>query len=646
MSVYDREAGLIQADIGAFLEEHEEKELLRFLTCGSVDDGKSTLIGRILHDGHLIAEDQLATLRKDTERHGTTGTALDLALLMDGLKAEREQGITIDVAYRYFATPRRKFIIADTPGHEQYTRNMVTGASNCDLAVILVDARKGVLAQTRRHSFIAALLGIPHVVVAINKMDLVEFSEDVFERIKRAYAAFAAELGTVDLHFIPMSALHGDNVVERSTRMPWYLGNPLMDHLETVHIASDRNLTDFRFPVQWVNRPHQDFRGYCGNVASGIVRRGEPVMVLPSRKVTRVASIVTADGELEEAFAPMSVTLTLQDEVDVSRGDTLAHPTNLPRLDQRFESMVVWMDEAPLLPGKSYLLKHATLTTSAAVETLRFRVDVNTLEAKPTPTLKLNEIGRCQIALARPVAFDAYDRNRETGSFILIDRLTNRTVGAGMILEQSASDTHDYWRARPRSEQLAPQSSQVTLVEREARFGQRAVTILVTGLIGSGKSTIAYALERRLFDEGRATAVLDGDNLRLGVTRDLGFLPADEAENLRRTAELAKVVNGAGLVCVCSMVAPYRELRLRMRESIGDERFIEVHLTTTPDVCRARSPRLWDLAQKGELIAFPGVTAPYDPPDDPDLALDTGALTVDDCVERVVTLLRELGVMG
>ncbi len=428
---------LIATDINAYLQQHENKELMRFLTCGSVDDGKSTLIGRLLYDSKMIYEDQLAAIERDSKIHGTTGGGFDPALLTDGLKAEREQGITIDVAYRYFSTAKRKFIIADTPGHEQYTRNMATGASTADLAIILIDARHGVLTQTKRHSFITSLLGIRHVLVAVNKMDLVGFSQDVYDQIRRDYKDFAARLDLPDLHFMPLSALHGDNVVDPSKNMPWYQGNTLMNFLETVYIGSDRNLEDFRFPVQYVNRPHLDFRGFCGTIASGIIRQGDEVMALPSRKISRVKSIVTFDGELPEAFAPLSITLTLEDEIDVSRGDMLVRPGNVPRLEPRFDAMVVWMAEEPMAVGKPYLFKHTTKQVTGAISSLRYQVDVNTLHRRDSETMNLNEIGRCAITLSQPIAFDSYRRNRATGAFIIIDRITNRTVGAGMILDRA-----------------------------------------------------------------------------------------------------------------------------------------------------------------------------------------------------------------
>src|SRR4051812_10899246 len=439
------QSALIATDINQYLSQHERKELLRFITCGSVDDGKSTLIGRLFYEAKMIYEDQLAAIKRDTTKFGTTGEEIDLALFTDGLEDERQQGITIDVAYRYFSTDKRKFIIADTPGHEQYTRNMATGASSADLAIILIDARHGVMVQTKRHSFIVSLLGIKHIIVAINKMDLVGYSQEVFENIKRDYTDFAARLELPDVHFMPLSALKGDNVVENSANLAWYQGPPLMHLLETVYIGSDRNLEDFRFPVQTVNRPNLNFRGFCGTIASGIVRKGDEIMALPSRKRSRVKSIVTYDGELAEAFAPQAVTLTLEDEIDISRGDMIVRPGNVPRVEQKFDAMIVWMNEEPLVPGKSYWFKQTTKVAPGAISTMRYQVDVNTLHRKDAPTLGLNEIGRCSITLSQPIAFDAYRRNRGTGAFIIIDRLTNATLGAGMILDRAAEGRRDHW---------------------------------------------------------------------------------------------------------------------------------------------------------------------------------------------------------
>ena len=635
------QSDLIATDIDAYLAQHEHKELLRLLTCGSVDDGKSTLIGRLLYDSKMIYEDQLAAVRKDSTVHGTTGGDFDPALLTDGLKAEREQGITIDVAYRYFSTAKRKFIIADTPGHEQYTRNMATGASTCDLAIILIDARHGVLTQTKRHSFIVSLLGIKHVLVAINKMDLVEYSESRFEEIKDDYNSFAIRLGIPDIHFVPIVALDGDNLVERSSRMPWYQGTTLMNHLENVEVASDRNLQDFRLPIQFVNRPHLDFRGYCGTIASGIVRSGDQVMALPSRKTSRVQRIITPAGELPEAFAPMAVTVTLEDEIDVSRGDMLVPLGNVPRVEEKLEATLVWMSEEPLVAGKPYLFKHSAKTVAGTISTLRYRIDVNTLHRQDAPTLMLNEIGRCTVSLNENIAFDPYRRNRGTGAFIIVDRIQNVTVGAGMILDRASGEApQDLWDAEP-GKKVSLGFSQVTHEQREARFGQRAATLFLTGLTGAGKTTLAYAVERRLFDLGRAAAVIDGQNLRAGISKDLAFTARDRSENVRRGAEMARMYNDSGLIAICSFLAPSASVREKAREAVGKDRFLEIYLTAPIEVCRQRDEKgMYLAADAGELSDFPGVSAAYDVPQAPDLALSTDKMSLEECVEQIVSLLE------
>ncbi len=649
------QSALIATDIDEYLAQHERKELLRFITCGSVDDGKSTLIGRLFYESKMIYEDQLAAITKDSARYGTTGGEVDLALFTDGLEDERQQGITIDVAYRYFSTDKRKFIIADTPGHEQYTRNMATGASSADLAIILIDARHGVLPQTKRHSFIVSLLGIKHIVVAINKMDIVGYDKAVFEKIKRDYVDFASRLELPDVHFMPISALKGDNVVAPSPNMPWYTGSPLVPLLETVYIGSDRNMEDFRFPVQLVLRPNLDFRGFAGTVASGIIRKGDEIMSLPSRKKSRVKSIVTFDGDLEEAFAPLSVTLTLEDEIDSSRGDMLVRPGNVPKVDHKFDATVVWMAEEPLVPGKEYLFKQTSKLVPGKVSALRYRVDVNTLHREPSPTLALNEIGRCGITLTAPIAFDAYRRNRATGGFIMIDRLTNTTVAAGMILDREPEDGRsptraggliDHWGDEPAVAEQAVAGG-VTTEERAARFGQQPVTILFTGLPGSGKTSLARAVERRLFDSGHAATVLDGTAMRQGISRDLGFSADERSENLRRSAEVARLFNDSGLICLAAFVSPDAAVREKAADRIGRERFLVVHLAAPVEVCRKRDTSGgYARADAGEIADFPGVTAPYEPPVNADLTIPSHEWPLARSVEAVLALLESRGVLA
>ena len=637
------QSDLIAENILAYLDQHERKELLRFITCGSVDDGKSTLIGRLLFDSKMIYEDQLAQLEAESKVHGTTGGGFDPALVTDGLKAEREQGITIDVAYRYFSTAKRKFIIADTPGHEQYTRNMATGASTADLAIILIDARYGVLTQTKRHSFIVSLLGIRHVVVAINKMDLVGYSQNRYDEICNDYRDFGSRLDLPDLHFIPIAALHGENVVDPSVNMPWYRGNTLMNLLESVYIGSDRNLKDFRLPIQMVNRPNLDFRGFCGTVASGIIRQGDEIIVLPSKRASKVERIVTQDGDLQEAFCSQSITLVLEDEVDCSRGDMIVRPGNVPKISNSFDATIVWMSSDAMVPGKTYLFKHTTQTISGQIDSLRYRVDVNTLHSIPAPSLQLNEIGRCAVILSQPIYFDAYHRNRGTGAFIIIDRISNTTVGAGMISDlDSAKKPTAAWETSVEETQTGRRSvSDVTESERAARFGQKATTVLFTGLTGTGKSTIARAVERALFDDGRAVAVLDGELMRRGVNVDLGYTVEDRSENLRRSAHVAKLINDNGLICLGAFVAPSQSVRERVADVIGKDRFITVHCTASESVCRQRDTKgHYAAAEAGKLPNFPGVSTVYEPPEEPDLVLDTGDLSVDECVSAVLELLK------
>jgi len=624
------QSDLIATDINAYLAQHERKELLRLLTCGSVDDGKSTLIGRLLFDTKMVYQDQLEAISKD-RKSGATDAELDLSRLTDGLQAEREQGITIDVAYRYFSTAKRKFIIADTPGHEQYTRNMATGASNCELAIILIDARHGVLTQTRRHTFIASLLGIRHLIVAINKMDLMDYSEEVFNKIRDDYLEFTEDLETGDLTFIPMSALKGDNVVHPSEQMPWYDGETLMSMLENVKISADRNFDDFRFPVQFVNRPNLDFRGYCGTVTSGIIRKGDHVTALPSGKSSTVKSIVTYDEELELAFTQMAVTLTLEDEIDISRGDMIVHSDNLPASRSEFTANIVWMNEKALMPGKQYDFKHTTKNTSGVIDNIRYKVDVNTLETSPSPTLELNEIGVCDISLSEAIQFDDYMKNPGTGSFIIIDRLTNVTVAAGMISDDHKTGKH-----------VSTVSAHVTTEERAARFGQKPVTVMFIGLSGSGKSTLAHALERKLFDMGRVSTVLDGKQMRLGISKDLSHDAEGRAENLRRSAYIAKYLNDSGLICCAAFVAPNLDSREHLMSVIGEENCIVIYLNPPLDVCKQRDPSgLYAAEENVPTGTVPGVSFDYPEPENPDLILPTHELDVEDCIERVINVLKE-----
>ena len=637
---------LIAKDILAYLEQHERKELLRFITCGSVDDGKSTLIGRLLYDSKMIYEDQLAQLENESKVHGTTGGKFDPALVTDGLRAEREQGITIDVAYRYFSTAKRKFIIADTPGHEQYTRNMATGASTADLAIILIDARHGVLTQTKRHSFIVSLLGIRHVVVTINKMDLVNYSQARFDEICEDYKQFVSRLDLPDLHFIPLAALHGENVVDPSPNMPWYRGNTLMNFLESVYIGSDRNLEDFRLPIQYVNRPNLDFRGFCGTIASGILRKGDEIMVLPSKRTSRVKRLVTQDGDLDEAFCPQSITVVLDDEVDCSRGDMIVRPGNVPKSSNQFDATIVWLNADALLPGKSYLFKHTSQTIPGQIDSLRYRVDVNTLHRSPAPELQLNEIGRCSITLSQSIYFDAYKRNRSTGAFIIIDRLTNATVGAGMITDRDTARPKAAWESTEQDSAKTESMTEVNPQERSARFGQSSATVLFTGLTGTGKSTIARAVERALFDQGRAVMVLDGEKMRNGVNQDLGFSVEDRSENLRRSAHIARIMNDAGLICLAAFVAPSESIRARVAELVGKDKFLVVHLTADEQVRIARDSKgHYAKAQAGVLPNFPGVSALYEAPEKADLVVDSGKHSLESCVEQVLELLTHRGVL-
>ncbi len=634
-------------DIRALLEQSESRDLLRLVTAGSVDDGKSTLIGRLLYESEAIYDDQLEAVEKASKRVGSAGNRVDLALLTDGLKAEREQGITIDVAYRFFSTSKRKFIIADSPGHEQYTRNMVTGASTANLMIILLDASKGVLVQTRRHSFIASLLRLPHVVVAVNKMDLVGYSEKVFNEIVQEFSRFAAKLELPDLSFIPMSALEGEGVTSRSGEMDWYKGPPLLDYLQMLHIASDRNLIDMRFPVQYVCRPSTDFRGYMGTVASGCVKPGDHVVVLPAGTQNRVKQIFGVDGQLEAAYPPLTATLVLEDEIDISRGDMLVLEGNQPHVQREFEAFVVWMAESPLVEDKQYLIKHTTRNIYGRISNIRYRVDVNSLHREVADQLQLNEIGRCTISLNQPLAFDSYRKNKITGSFIVIDRQTSNTVGAGMVLgpvEMAEVRSLGQWNRAPSSIFLERQESEVSLVERQTRFQQKPVTILLTGLTAAGKREIAYSLERRLFDLGYLVKVLDGQNMRLGISRDLAFSPAGRSENLRRASEVARLFNELGAICICCFVAPYAEIRAKAKQAIGEDRFIEVHVDVSFEFCKSRDANgVYEKAEKGEIKSFPGVSVPYEKPLEPDLTVCPESSSIEECAAQIETLLEDRG---
>ena len=624
---------LIETDIDAYLERHQNKSLLRFITCGSVDDGKSTLIGRLLYDSKMIFEDQLAQLEADSKSVGTQGGAIDFALLVDGLAAEREQGITIDVAYRFFSTDKRKFIVADTPGHEQYTRNMVTGASTADLAVILIDARKGVLTQTRRHSILVSLMGIRHVVLAVNKMDLIGYDQARFAEIVAAYRAFATDVGIKSVLAIPISGLAGDNIASVSAATPWYLGPSLMDHLETVELDEDRlQRGPFRMPVQWVNRPNLDFRGFAGFIASGSIKPGDPVRVLPSGKISTIARIVTQDGDLPRAVAGQSVTLTLTDEVDCSRGDVISIADEPPEVADQFESNLVWMSEEPLLPGRPYWLKIGTKLVSATVTEIKHKVNVNTLEEAAAKQLDLNEIGVVNISLDQSIAFEPYAANPDLGGFILIDRLTNATLGCGMIRFALRRAHNIHWQAL-----------EVDKSRRGALLGQTPRVLWFTGLSGAGKSTIANLVERRLHALGRATYVLDGDNVRHGLNRDLGFTDTDRVENIRRVAEVAKLMADAGLIVLVSFISPFRAERRLAREMMEEGEFVEVFVDTPLAEAEKRDVKgLYKKARSGELMNFTGISSPYEAPEHPEVRIDTTRITPQAAAEALVDQLMSV----
>jgi bifunctional enzyme CysN/CysC len=620
-------------NLKAYLAEQERKSLLRFLTCGSVDDGKSTLIGRLLYDSKLLFEDHLAALKKDSKKHGTTGDDIDFALLVDGLEAEREQGITIDVAYRFFATDKRKFIVADTPGHEQYTRNMATGASNSELAVILIDARKGVLVQTRRHAYIASLLGIRHVVLAVNKIDLVDYSKEVFDDIVAEFIAFAEPLDFMTLLPIPMSARYGDNVLTKSDKMKWYEGPALLTHLENVDVDTALADKPFRMPVQWVNRPNLDFRGFSGTIVGGRVKPGDAIVVAGSGRTSTVTRVVTMDGDLDEAIAGEAVTLMLADEVDISRGDVLAEPHARPEVSDQFAAHILWMAEDELLPGRQYLLKVGAKTVPATVTELKHKIDVNTLDHSAAKTLALNEVGYGNLSLAQPIVFDSYVENRDTGGFILVDRFTNATVAAGMIDFGLRRATNVHWQALD-----------IDKIARAEVKGQKPAVLWFTGLSGSGKSTIANLVEKALFAEGRHTYLLDGDNVRHGLNRDLGFTDADRVENIRRVAEASRLFVDAGLIVLVSFISPFRSERRMAREMMGKGEFIEIFVDTPIEICMQRDPKgLYEKAKAGEIKNFTGIDSPYEVPETAEITIKTTTADAAHHAQTIAAYLKNHG---
>jgi bifunctional enzyme CysN/CysC len=630
------QSDLIASDIGAYLKSHQYKSLLRFITCGSVDDGKSTLIGRLLYESKMIFEDQMAALERDSKKVGTRGGEIDFALLVDGLAAEREQGITIDVAYRFFSTDKRKFIVADTPGHEQYTRNMVTGASTADLAVMMIDARKGVLVQTRRHSFLVSLLGIRRVVLAINKMDLMEYKQEVYERILADYRQFAAKIGLTDITPIPMSAVAGDNIIEHGSNMPWYQGPTLMAHLESVEVEDETQHKPFRMPVQWVNRPDLDFRGFTGQIASGSVKVGDRLRALPSGRESNVARIVTFGGDLKEAVAGQSVTLTLTSEIDVSRGDVLSVGNVPPETAHQFEATVVWMHDNPMLQGREYLMKIGARTVSATITPLKHKINVNTLEHVAAEKLELNDIGVVELELDRGIAFEPYATDRSLGGFILIDRLTNNTVGAGMLNFSLRRSQNVHWQALD-----------VSKATRAKAKGQKACVLWLTGLSGAGKSTIANLVEKQLLAMGRHTYLLDGDNVRHGLNKDLGFTAQDRVENIRRVAEVSKLMVDAGLIVLVSFISPFRSERRMARELLETGEFFEIHVSTPLAEAEKRDVKgLYKKARAGQLKNFTGIDSPYEEPEHAELTLDTTAMSAPAAAERIVELLRNAGVLA
>lgn len=620
-------------------------DLLRFSTAGSVDDGKSTLIGRLLYDSKLIFEDQMEEIQKASLKRGEEG--INLALLTDGLRAEREQNITIDVAYRYFATPRRKFIIADTPGHEQYTRNMVTGASTSDLSIILVDARKGVLIQSKRHASISSLLQIPHIVVCINKMDLVDYSEDRFREIVKEFEAFANKLEVEDITFIPISALKGDNIVNKSENMPWYNGTTLLYHLENVNLSSDANLVDFRFPVQYVIRPHQDFRGFAGRITSGSIRNGEKVMVLPSGIKSRISSIVTLDGELEEARSGDSVVISIEDNVDISRGDMLVREKNLPMVNTRVDAFLCWMNNEPLEKGKQYVLRHTTKTVNAYVKEVVYKLNINELHREDAESLGVNDIGRIELETSHPIFFDPYKNNRGTGGFILIDPATNVTLAAGMIRSAVEEKSGKTFEKQSKSPNTVWEGWNISRQEREQSNKHKAAVIWLTGLSGSGKTTIARRLEKRLFREGLQTALLDGDMVRHGLCSDLGFSDYDRKENIRRIAETARLMFENGNIVICTFISPFANDREFARSLIQDGQFMEVYVKCDMEIIKARDPKgLYAKALRGEIKNFTGISSPYEEPQSPEFILDTSTDSPEVHVDKLLAELTSKGIIG
>lgn len=630
------QSDLIADDILGYLKSQEEKSLLRFITCGSVDDGKSTLIGRLLWDSKMIFEDQLAALESDSRKVGTQGGEIDFALLLDGLQAEREQGITIDVAYRFFSTDKRKFIVADTPGHEQYTRNMATGASTADVAVILIDARKGILTQTRRHSFITSLLGIKHVVLAVNKMDLVDYDQATFDAIVAEYQEFAKDLGYASITAIPLSALRGDNMIEASPNTPWYSGPTLLAHLETVQVEQDAIEKPFRLPVQWVNRPNLDFRGFSGTVASGTIKPGDEIIVTASGQTSTVKEIVTFDGNLDVAIAGQAVTLTLADEIDISRGDVLAQADAKPEFADQLEARIIWMHDDHLLPGRPYLIKMGAQVTNAQISDLKYKVNVNTLEHMAGKTLELNEVGIANISADKALAFDPYDDNRHSGRFIIIDRFTNATVGAGMVNHSLRRATNIKW-----------QEMDINKQARAYQKGQKSAVLWFTGLSGAGKSTVANMVEKKLHAMGKHTYTLDGDNVRHGLNKDLGFTDADRVENIRRVGETAKLFVDAGVITLVSFISPFKSERQLARSLVEKDEFIEVFIDTPLEVCEQRDVKgLYKKARAGEIANFTGIDSPYERPENAEIVVSTADQSAEQAAEIIVAKLEEFGVLG